>query len=293
MFGQANRNSPTEFIPFEDREPVFAVRCFRKLRGGSQATLIECSDGAPYVLKLNGNPTGPNTLANEVLGSTLATSLGLPTAKLVPVRVTEAFLSSNPQLAFKTDTRSYSALPGTHLGISFVGDIQVSSSVFQVLTPSHIQRIVNRECFLGIYLLDIAANHQDHRQALFVREGNLFSLRAVFIDHGQMFGGSYWSNSEDRCLPLHRNSSLYRGLWNELDVSTWITRLQERVPTTLEQSIPIVPRGWFDGNTTVLRDSFLRRLARLSQIAHQYRLAETPRPSFNQKAERARKVLIA
>ena len=57
--------------------PLTAVRFVRRMRGSSQACLIQCDDGDYYVVKFANNPKGPNLLANEMLGSLLCDSIGM------------------------------------------------------------------------------------------------------------------------------------------------------------------------------------------------------------------------
>src|ERR1700721_107528 len=45
---------------------VVAVEYVRRMRGGSQAHLLRCSDGEYYVVKFQNNPKGTRILANKL-----------------------------------------------------------------------------------------------------------------------------------------------------------------------------------------------------------------------------------
>ncbi|HKN23458.1 MAG TPA: HipA family kinase [Candidatus Acidoferrum sp.] len=51
-----------------------------RMRGGAQAHLMRCSDENYYVVKFQNNPQHRRVLVNEMLGTRLASRLGLPTA---------------------------------------------------------------------------------------------------------------------------------------------------------------------------------------------------------------------
>src|SRR5258708_14165641 len=57
-----------------------ALEYCRRMRGGTQAHLMRCSDEKYYVVKFPNNPQGIRILANELLGGRLAARLVLPLA---------------------------------------------------------------------------------------------------------------------------------------------------------------------------------------------------------------------
>jgi len=58
--------------------PVEAVQHVRRMRGGAQAHLMRADDGHFYVVKFQNNPQHLRVLANELLATRLAESVGLP-----------------------------------------------------------------------------------------------------------------------------------------------------------------------------------------------------------------------
>lgn len=259
---------------FSRAEPLLAIRYFRQMRWGSRASLVECSDGALYVLRTADRTQEPNRLANEYLGTALCEAVGLPVPGTRSVLITESFLTQSSNSAFGTPNGFSPPSPGLHLGSHFLGERDNTSRVLQVLAPSHILRITNRESFLGMYLLDVATNCCGRRQALFVRDAGIFNLMAYFVDHGQMFGGALWDGFGDKCLPLHTQKSVYLGLWDQSEVDTWIAILQRSVPSKLMEAVTNVPQSWFVGDVASLTESVCRRLDQLPDLAYEYALRE-------------------
>ena len=74
------------------------------MRGGAQSHLMRCADGHYYVVKFQTNPQHRRILVNELLGTRLASRLGLPTA---PSSVTNtAVVSGGGETSAANDTTS-------------------------------------------------------------------------------------------------------------------------------------------------------------------------------------------
>src|SRR5271163_2919048 len=59
----------------DGRQPVDCVLATQRvcrMRGGTQAQLLRCSDGGHYVVKFQNNPQGATVLASDLLGTLLA-----------------------------------------------------------------------------------------------------------------------------------------------------------------------------------------------------------------------------
>src|SRR3954470_380979 len=73
-----------------DHEPVEIIQTIRRMRGNSQAHLVEGSDGHFYVAKFMGNPQGTRTLINEWFTHQLFRQFGISTPSLRVLRLTQA-----------------------------------------------------------------------------------------------------------------------------------------------------------------------------------------------------------
>lgn len=245
---------------------VTATKLIRKMRGGAQTCLVLCDDGHHYVLKMAGNPQGPNVLANEMLGTSLAFASGLPVAVPAFVSVSEAFVRENPDLYFSTRYGNEAPLAGSYFGSRLLGQISGPDRPVEYLSSSESKRVSNRDVFLGMYLFDIWANHQDNRQAIFLRNNANAGLRAVFIDHGHLFGGPYWIFHERKYVARHMDVSVYSGLWSSRAVSSWIGIFQQRIPPNLSSIADQIPTDWYGGDLSSLISTLLTRLELLPRL---------------------------
>jgi hypothetical protein len=71
---------------------LLAIEHIRRMRGGAQSHLMRCSDGNYYVVKFQNNPQHRRVLVNEMLGTRMASRLGLPTAPVAVVQVQEELI---------------------------------------------------------------------------------------------------------------------------------------------------------------------------------------------------------
>jgi hypothetical protein len=249
---------------------VHAAQFIRKMRGGSQPALIRCDDDKLYVVKFLGNRQGPNLLANEVLGSELLLTCGLPTPRWKPIFVSPAFLKENSNVAFETPFGNSPIESGLHFGSEFLGGGD-TGDVYEWLPNGLSSRVINLDDFLGIQILDVWANHCDHRQALFtVAEGNA-SFCAVFIDNGHLFGGPGWELVSRRGESLGVDRRFHTSIQSEEAIDAWIRRFEERCSSSLFDVVPRIPKFWYSGDINRVIGSLADRLSTLKA-----RFAEEP-----------------
>jgi hypothetical protein len=275
-----------EFRSFEDslhpcsNAILSANKYIRKMKGGSQSILVRANDGRHYVVKMMDNPIGPNLLANEYMGSLLAKAVGLPVAEAKGIILSDSFIDSHPDLWFELPSGVRRPNKGMHFGSLFVGQTSGADRPIEYISPSRVNMITNREAFLGMYLLDVWANHQDNRQAIF-RRSSTNELEVCFIDHGHMFGGPEWNfqgNQSKLGSALHLEMAVYTDLWQDEQVAFWILRFQTMIPKVLPSIAAPIASEWYSGNLSELLRSLTDRLLRLPELV-QADAEKTWRPS--------------
>jgi hypothetical protein len=260
-----------EFRSFEDslhpcsNAILSANQYIRKMKGGSQSILARANDGRHYVVKLTDNPIGPNLLANEYMGSLVAKAVGLPVAEARGICLSDSFIDSHPDLWFELPSGVRRPRKGMHFGSLFVGQTSGPDRPTEYISPSRVSMITNREVFLGMYLLDVWANHQDNRQAIF-RRSSTNTLEACFIDHGHMFGGPEWNFECNLGSALHLEMAVYTDLWQDEQVASWISRFQTIIPEVLTSIVPLMASEWYSGDLNELLSSLTDRLLRLPEF---------------------------
>ncbi|WP_433968322.1 HipA family kinase [Tunturiibacter gelidiferens] len=262
-----------EFRSFEDKlHPcsnaiLSANKYIRKMKGGSQSILVRANDGRHYVVKMTDNPIGPNLLANEHLGSHVAKAVGLPVAEAKGILLSDSFIDSHPDLWFELPSGVRRPTKGMHFASQFVGQTSGPDRPTEYISPSRVSMITNREMFLGMYLLDVWANHQDNRQAIFTR-GSTKAQEVCFIDHGHMFGGPAWNFKENPASALHLERSVYNDLWQDEQVTSWISRFQTIIPGVLSSIFPCMPDEWYTGDLNELHRRLADRLICLPKLVN-------------------------
>jgi hypothetical protein len=260
-----------EFDPFHKEEhpcsTVFlsAVKFVRKMNGGSQSILVQCDDHKYYVVKMTGNPRGENALANEVLGSMIVGAVGLPVAEGRAIYISDRFIDGEPDLWFELPSGTRRPYAGLHFGSLLVGQTSGPARPSEYISRSRVETITNRSAFLGMYILDVWANHQDSRQAIFLKTSN-DKQEVFFIDHGQMFGGSGWSFQECPGTAYHLEGSVYAKLWHEKTVSSWISHFRTILPEILGFSASIIPSQWYNGDLCRLVEELSHRVCNISEL---------------------------
>lgn len=222
---------------------VSATRFVFKLCGASQPAIIEGSDGACYAVRFNDR--GPSSLMSEVVGGELIRILGLSSPDWVPIELSRKFLSANPTLS---STRGiFSAIPpGRHFGSRLIEARE--GRTYQMIPHSWIDRIENRQDFLGMLILDLWANNCERRQAVFFSspEGR---LHASFTDNGMMFGGKFRNENTNPRRAMVYDLSFYKGLWrdnNDDVVQEWLRKFEGIGGDAILGILSSVPKEWVD-----------------------------------------------
>jgi hypothetical protein len=269
--GPGGKVSLVEFRSLEDKlHPcsnaiLSANKYIRKMKGGSQSILVRANDGKHYVVKMADNPIGPNVLANEFMGSSIAKAAGLPVAEAKGIVISDSFIESHPDLWFELQSGKRRPNKGVHFASLLVGQTSGTERPFEYVSPSRVHLVTNREAFLGMYILDIWANHQDNRQAVFRRRPDN-TLEAFFIDHGHMFGGPEWNFNATSLSALHLELEIYRDLWQEDKITSWVSRFQTVVPGVLRRIADPMDSKWYSGDLAALIDRLTKRLAELPEL---------------------------
>lgn len=248
---------------------VAAAAVLRKMRGGSQSVLLRASDGALYVVKMMGNPQGPNVLANEALGNELASYLGLPVPLWRPICLSDNFLDRNKLCWFESATGPIRPPAGLHFASLALG--QDSSPMTDEVVPGQwFSRVGNRADFVAMLVVDLWANHTDNRQAIFLQSTDTGSTTAVFIDNGHLFGGPYGQEQQRRGAALSLDRRVYGDPSLKKTLRRWLRRVRSIDDGVLLGLTRCIPREWM---SEVYLSQVLSQL-RTRQIALSHLLEE-------------------
>ena len=212
----------------------------RKLRGGSQPILARASDGFLYVVKFANSLQGPNLLFNESAGSELYRACGLSVPKWRPLEITDGFLDRNPGCWMETPEGRLRPASGLCFGSRYLGEN--GTRILEVLPGSSFKRVRNRFSFWLAWLIDICAEHVDHRQTVFVESAEGW-LDAYFVDHGHLFGGPGADSTRHFGASRYLDQRIYEGVTAEVLLS-FQDVLKALNSDKLRQRIEAIPAQW-------------------------------------------------
>lgn len=238
------------------------LRFIRRLNGSAQSILVEDHNDQLWVLKPKSDLQGPNALANELIGSTLCKSIGLPVPEHKVISVDEMFCR-DPRVRLWTRSGHTAVVPGLHFASRFIPDV-TGKDAFEFIPSTLQSSIRDTSNCLGMFIFDVWAMHADSRQALFSLEGS--ELYPIFFDHSHLFGGPAGRTNkpfiDGRLLQRIALASFKDGVLHE----QLIKRMEDILPHALHEVINETPVHWFSGELHTLEASLLNRLDSLRPL---------------------------
>jgi len=146
-----------------------AVEQVRRMRGGAQAHLMRCDDGAYYIVKFRNNPQHLRILANEMLATRLAARLGLCVPQVEVVEVRPELIAYTPDLVMQLGLGRSPCASGKQFGSQFPGNPS-RTVVHDFLPDEQLVRVRNLSDFLGVLVLDKWTCNTNGRQAIFFQD---------------------------------------------------------------------------------------------------------------------------
>jgi hypothetical protein len=123
------------------------------MRGGAQSHLMRCSDGQYYVVKFQNNPQHRRVLVNELLGTRLASRLGLPTAPVEVVEVRSELIRLTPDLYIELPRSRPPVCAGLQFASRYPGDPR-QLTLHDFLPDELLRGVVNLHDFAGMLVFD-------------------------------------------------------------------------------------------------------------------------------------------
>lgn len=250
---------------------VRAVEHVRRMRGGSQAQLLRCSDGGHYVVKFQNNPQGLRILANELLAALLAEKLGLPVPGSAIVDVPPDLVRDTAELVVDRGWQRVPCRPGLCFGSRW-GANQASPNgvgdLYDFLSPDQFKTVENLSDFLGMLVFDKWTGNADDRQAIFVRSNRASPFRTFMTDNGLCFNGSKWDFSAGPKYGLYWGGGIYARATGLDAFELWLGRLEHDIDlSVITSAAQEIPPEWYGSR----HDSLARFLTNLDERRKQVR----------------------
>jgi hypothetical protein len=265
--------------------PVRARSLIRKMRGGSQAHLLEGADGAFYVVKFSNNPQHRRILINEWLACAFLRYLQIHVPDTALIEITPQFIADNPDLYFSLGSRREPIIPGLHFG-SKMAVHPDRVAVFDFLPDKLLEKVENRSEFLGILTFDKWAGNADSRQAVFFRarakswtplKGETptrVGFFAQMIDHGFAFNGPLWRFSDSPLQGLYFRTSVYNEVRSLDSFQPWLDMVGNFPIEVIDSAWKEIPSEWLreDGDELeALLEALLKRRPQLPRLLEDIR----------------------
>jgi hypothetical protein len=236
---------------------VLAVEQVRRMRGGTQSHLMRCSDGEYYVVKFQNNPQGARILANEMLGSALASRLGLPTPEIAIVDVRNRLIELTEDLVVQFGRGRYPCSPGLCFGSRYpskgnpLGG-RTMLEVWDFLPRDHMSRVTNLVDFAGMLVFDKWTCNTDGRQVVFVRVTPQ-NFNVVMIDNGFCFNAAEWNFPDAPLRALYPLPYTYEAVLGIHTFEPWLQLLETKIDKQwLAEVAEEIPREWYAQATNTL-----------------------------------------
>jgi hypothetical protein len=237
---------------------VVAVEYVRRMRGGSQAHLLRCSDREYYVVKFQNNPQGTRILANELLAAVLAGRLGLPVPESAIVDVTEILIKHRDDLTIQIGRGNVSCSPGSCFGSRLPSEagpygIRVPIAIQSFLPDGPPQKIINNSEFVRMLVFDKWTCNSDCRQVMFTRASGAQDYTVMMIDNGFCFNGVEWTFPNLPKGGLSPRASAYETVRGIDSFEKWIQILEDdSAIQLLDHLADEIPLEWYQRDRKAL-----------------------------------------
>lgn len=229
-----------------------ALEQIRRMRGGAQSHLMRCSDGHYYVVKFQNNPQHRRILVNELLGTRLASRLGLPTTPVAIIHVSEELIRLTPELCVELPRSRTPCSAGLQFGSRYPGDPR-RLTLHDFLPDEQLRSVENLHDFAGMLVFDKWTCNTNGRQTLFIRKcdedkgSEEGCYRAVMIDQGFCFNAGEWNFPDAPLRGLYTRNRVYEGVTGRESFKPWLERLEQRIDErALDGLIREVPPEWYE-----------------------------------------------
>jgi HipA-like protein len=253
--------------------PVEAVQHIRRMRGGAQSHLMRADDGHFYVVKFQNNPQHLRVLANELIATRLAESVGLPVPVTEIVTVRDWLVENTPELRMDGGALSSRCKPGLQFGARFVCD-PAEGQVFDYLPESMLPKVRNLTAFAGMLAADKWLGNANGRQAVFWKKAQERKYTATFIDQGYCFNAGEWDFPDSALRGVYARNLVYQHVSGWESFEPWLTRIENLAPEVIHEIAGAVPPEWTGNDWAELErltESIVARRSKVRELITAFR----------------------
>jgi hypothetical protein len=238
-----------------------AIEQVRRMRGGAQSHLMRCGDEVYYVVKFQNNPQGVRILANELLGTRVASRLGLPTPTAAVVEVRGSLIEHTEDLVIQLGYGRALCKAGLQFGSRYPGSPE-DTVVYDFLPDEQLREVLNLGDFCGMLAFDKWTCNTNGRQAIFYRGKGEARYHAQMIDQGFCFNAGEWNFPDAPLRGLYARRRVYENVRGIEAFEPWIARIETKMTeAVLAEIAGEIPPEWYGSEMNAL-ERMLEQLAR-------------------------------
>lgn len=266
---------------------IWARQSVRRMRGGAQSHLMECSDAHFYVVKCQNNPQHSRILVNEMLGTRLARRIGLPAAVPAVVEVGGELIALTPDLCIEMPRCKVPWAAGLQFGSRYPVNPR-EKPVYDFLPDQQLSQVDNLADFAGMLVFDKWTCNTNGRQTVFFEPSRPANApgesneetgedvarvyTTVMIDQGFCFNAGEWNFPDAPLRGLYARNRVYQGVLGMNSFAPWIERIRRNVTEkTLDEIFSEIPPEWYADDYDALRrlgETLLQRRSRIEELIY-------------------------
>src|ERR1700676_2753986 len=175
------------------------------------------------------------------------------------------------------DRESSGRFPGWRFGSRYPGD-PAKVLVYDFIPDMLLDKVANRNEFLGVLAFDKWIANADARQSIFFRARLLLwspssggqppgmGFVAYMMDHGYVFDGPHWTLSDSPLQGLYFRPSVYSSVVSLDDFQPWLDRVVHFPEEIVDQAQKQIPPEWLEGDEESLETLLGKLMARRKRV---------------------------
>lgn len=248
---------------------------------------MRADDGHFYVVKFQNNPQHLRVLANELLATRLAESIGLPVPVTEIIEVREWLVENTLELHMDLAGLSSRCKPGLQFGARYVCD-PAEGQVFDYLPESMMSKVKNLAVFAGMLVADKWLGNANGRQAVFWKKTTERKYTATFIDQGYCFNAGEWNFPDSALRGVYARNFVYQQVTGWESFEPWLSRVENLAPAAVQEIAGAVPPEWAGndwGELENLVENIIERRSKVRELITAFRnSSRQPFPAWGMAA---------
>jgi hypothetical protein len=167
------------------------------------------------------------------------------------MEVSDWLIENTLELKIDLSPRSVSCASGLQFASRYVGDPD-QDRVFDYLPDSMFHRIANRDDFRRVLVFDKWTGNSDGRQAVFVKQPNRRTYRAMFIDQGYCFNAGEWNFPDSPLRGAFARHSVYESVTGWQSFEPALLNVEQMNIDDLWRIAAEIPAEWYEHDSEAI-----------------------------------------